>query len=73
MDIFTKHQKKIAIATLKMTETALTPERALELEQQHNVYIDIAAEQYNIAGYDAIYGWQPVPSDWLRTTEGIEK
>ena len=46
--------------------TTLTAPEATDIEQQHNVYVDAASNQYNVGGgYDAITGWMAIPSEWL--------
>jgi len=38
----------------------------LRIEEKHNVYVDADSMQYNVGGgYDAVYGWQPIPQEWI--------
>ena len=48
----------------------LTNGQVMEIEEKHNVYVDRDTMQYNIGGgYDAIYGWQPIPKEWIDETK----
>lgn len=47
---------------------ALTSEQAQQIEHDHNVYVDADTMQYTVdGGRDAIYGWMPIPQDWIDT------
>ncbi len=39
------------------------------LEQGHNIFIDGKTQQYNRQSRDAVYGWLPIPAEWLHSTE----
>lgn len=43
----------------------MTIEQALGIEQKHNVYVDSETMQYNQDGHDAVYGWRPIPKEWI--------
>lgn len=43
----------------------LTDEIALALEQEHNVYINTATGDFTNGARDDVYGWQPIPAEWL--------
>jgi hypothetical protein len=43
----------------------MTKEQAHQIEQEHNVYVDYETDCYNHDGYDAVYGWMAIPSNWL--------
>jgi hypothetical protein len=46
-----------------MDKQKLTPRKAEKLEREHNVYIDIKTQSFNVN--DSLYGWQPIPEQWL--------
>ena len=51
-----------------------TEEIREEIENLHNVYTDEKCEQYNVGGgYDAVYGWHPIPSEWFTEIEVQEE
>jgi hypothetical protein len=51
-------------------ENKLTNERVKAIEDTHNVYVDRNTMQYNVGGgHDAVYGWQPIPEEWMRKAE----
>ena len=44
----------------------LTEDQIVAIEQEHNVWIDRKTLQYNVGGgYDATYGWSPLPEEWI--------
>lgn len=44
----------------------LTEDQIVEIEQQHNVYVDRETQQFNVGGgYDAEYGWDHLPEEWI--------
>ena len=51
----------------------LTPEQVKELEQNNNVFIDAASGQYNRESREAVYGWQPLPPEWMEKPEPAPK
>ena len=52
-------------ATLKARNETMTTQKATEIEQRHNVWIDAKTEMFNVGGgYDAVYGWEPIPKEW---------
>ena len=42
----------------------LTQEQVLEMENQHNVYIDVDSMMFTNGKREDIYGWRPIPSEW---------
>lgn len=49
----------------------LTLEQAIMIEQQHNVYVDITSNMYTNGNRNDIYGWQPIPDEWLNMDKKI--
>ena len=49
------------------TQNTITKEQATEIEQQHNVCVDIETMQYDNESHDAETGWMPIPEDWIST------
>ena len=48
----------------------LTADQIKAIEDTHNVYIDRDTMQYNVGGgYDAVYCWQPIPTEWIDEAE----
>ena len=44
----------------------LTRDQAKHIADEHNVWVDIASNQYNRSTEeDALYGWQPIPEEWM--------
>ena len=43
----------------------LTKEMVEYLERKHNVYIDAETNVFNLDSRDAIYGWIPIPKEWI--------
>lgn len=43
----------------------VTQQQAKEFEQINNVYVDAKAELYNHTSHDAVYGWLPIPIEFL--------
>ncbi|MBT8490004.1 MAG: hypothetical protein KJN62_03035 [Deltaproteobacteria bacterium] len=43
----------------------LKSDQIKHLEIEHNVYIDPDSMQFNLNGYDEVYGWEPIPDSWL--------
>jgi len=40
-------------------------EKAQEIEQEHNVYVDANMEMYTNGERNDNYGWMPIPEEWL--------
>lgn len=48
-------------------------EKAQELENEHNVFIDAENELFNHNGYDSEYGWMPIPDSWVNEYQHIDE
>ena len=43
----------------------INQEKAEEIEKLHNVYVDIEKILYNNDGPEEVYGWHPIPKEWM--------
>ena len=47
------------------TQNTMTAEQAQQIEQTHNVCVDIDTMQYNNDSHDSTYGWYMIPQAWI--------
>ena len=45
-------------------EKQMTKSESLQIERDHDVYVNPKTWEYNSVGYDSP-NWQPIPDDWL--------
>jgi ADP-ribosylglycohydrolase len=57
-----------------MKKQSLNKDEVNAIEQAHNVYVDAESMQYNVGGgYDAVYGWEAIPQEWIEELEKGKK